>query len=562
MKLEEIQPLYIDNTQYNIHDYVNYVDDVINGRIVAGEYIRLACHRMRDWFDREDIYFDIDSVDKIIKVIYKLRHSAGRFHNKNFRLLGWQQFLIANIFGWKHKDTGLRVTQKVFCMVSRKNGKTALMAAICLASLIVDRQHQSEIDFVANSAKQASIAFDMTTSFIKSIDPNQRIFKRYRSEIRIPSLESKIQVLCSDSMTLDGYNASICILDEMHAMKDFSLYNVLRSSQGAREEPLMVCITTAGFLVGDMYPCYSMWQNSIDILRGKSIDDTQFSMIFQMDDGDDWEDESVWTKFCPSLGQTVAKTYLRDEINSAKNNQSLEIGVRTKNLNQWCQSEEIWLPHTLIKQSMQSFDINDLVEMGAQQAYLGVDLAAVSDLTAISLCTEIDGKYYFKSWAFVPEDNLETGVNSHMYFDWKRKQQIEVTEGNVTDYDYIIEKVKEIDRDMMLQNIGFDSWNSTQWVIKMTEEGFKMTPFSQAIGYFSRYTKEFERQLRAGNIVIDKNQVTEFCFQNAVLKTDINANVKPTKGKSKSGKIDVVISMIQAFGTLLNENNTFELEVV
>jgi len=558
-----IEPRYHKKDKtYNIRGYIDYANGVLNGKIVAGEYVRLACKRFFEFLERDDMYFDIDTVDKVINLIYKLKHTAGRFNKTPFKLLPWQQFIIANLFGFKWKSNDLRVTRNVFCMVSRKNGKTCLMSAICIAALLVDGNHEAEIDFISNSSKQAGIAFNMTTNFCKSIDPDQKIFKRYRSEIRIPVLSSKIQILSSDSMTLDGYNSSICVLDEMHAMKDWSLYNVMKSSQGAREEPIMCAITTAGFLVGD-YPCYSMWENSIAILRGQKQDDTTFSMIFQLDDDDAWDNEQIWKKACPSLGETVYTQYLRDEINAAKNNSSLEVGVRTKNLNMWCQSEDIWLSHDLIKRNMKPFEIEDLHEMGAQELYGGVDLAAVSDLTAISVCAPIEGKYYFKSWTFIPEDCLKEGINHELYFNWRRKKQIEVTEGNVTDYDYIIEKIREVDNIIFIRNILFDNWNSTQWAIDMTELGINCEPFSQSIGNFSRYVKEFQRQLLMGNVVIDDNLVTSFCFDNATLKFDHNDNCKPAKGGAKSGKIDVCISMIQAFAAcIIDQGNVFGVTVV
>lgn len=563
MNINEITPKYHKKDKtYNIRGYVDYAHGVLNGEIVACEYVRLACQRFVDWFDRDDIYFDLNAVDKIINLIYKLKHTAGRFNNKPFKLLPWQQFIICNLFGWKHNDTNLRVTRNVFVMVSRKNGKTCLATAICIAALLADGNHESEIDFVANSRAQSHIAFDMASNQCKSIDPNQKIFKRFRSEIRVPALESKIQVLASDSISLDGYNASICVLDEFHSQKDWSLYNVMKSSQGSREQPIFLTITTAGFLIGELYPCYSMWKNSIDILRNEKQDDTTFSMIFQLDPDDLWDDEAVWEKCCPSIDKTVYKQYMRDEIHAAKNNRSLEVGVKTKNLNMWMQSEEVWLPDTLISSSQQQLDIDDLIEMGAKELTCGVDLSAVSDLTAASLCAKIDNKYYFKNFAFLPEDCLIEGSNKEMYKQFKRNKYLNITQGNVVDYDYLVSLLKDIDNRLMIYKVFYDSWNATYFSIKMQENGFDMIPFSQSPGNFSKYVKEFERQLRMNNIVIDKNPITNWCFANSTLKFDINNNCKPIKSDNKYSKIDIVIAMIQAFAAQLDINNYFNFEVV
>ena len=349
----EPRTIKVENEDYNIRNYINYAKGVLDGTITAGQYIKLACKRFIERFNRDDMYFDVADVDKRIIFISKLKHTTGQHFGHRFKLLDWQQFCIANIFGWKWKETNKRVTQNVLIFVSRKNGKTALCAAIALASIICDGEHDMEIDLVANNAKQAGISLKHIQMFIKSIDPNEKLFKRFRNEVRIPALESNIQVLASDAMGLDGYSASVCILDEFHANKNWDIYNVMRSSMGARLNPLMICITTAGFLIGDAYPCYSMWQADIDILKGLKEDDSVFAAIFQKDDEDQWDDNRIWEKFCPSLNQTVSPDYIRTEINSAKNNTSLETGVRTKTINEWCQSEDIWLPHDLIKRNMQ-----------------------------------------------------------------------------------------------------------------------------------------------------------------------------------------------------------------
>ena len=550
-KFINIQPLYHNqNPSYNLHEYKQYVDDVLSGKIVANEYIKLACKRTLDFDKRDDMYFDTNDVDKRIRFIWKLKHTTGQHHNKHFELLPWQQFIIANIFGWKWKHNNLRVTRNVFVMISRKNGKTCLAAAILLAALVGDAEFDQEIDLVAANSKQAGIAFSHCCNFCESIDPSQTLFKKYRSEIRIPALKSKVQVLSSDSMGLDGFNASVVIFDELHAQKDWALYNVMKSSQGARQQPLMISLTTAGFLVGDCYPCYSMWSNCIDILRGEKEDFTQFSAIYQLDGTDDWQDESCWTKCSPSLNQTVFKSFMQDEVNAAKNNSSLEVGILTKTFNQWCQSSETWLSYDLLKSNSKPLDLEFFGQFKEDYSYVGVDLAAVSDLTAVSMMvhSSIDDKFYFKTFLFLPEDTIATHVNKRLYEEWRRKGYLIVTDGNVQDYDYIISKILEIDKVIPIKGISYDSWNATYFAVNCTKMNLPMYPFSQALGNFNRPTKEFERLLKMGRIVMDYNPAVLWCFGNSMLKFDFNENCKPIKSDTKSGKIDAVIAMMQALG--------------
>lgn len=556
-KFIELEPKYHEiDKDYNIRAYVDYVKGVLDGSIITNKLIYQACKRTLDFDDRDDIYFDYEDVDSRINFIWKLRHTTGAHYGHHFKLLPWQSWLIASIFGWKWKDTGYRVTRNVFLMISRKNGKTCTSAAIALAALIGDKTHNQEIDMVANNAKQASLAFDHIINFCGSVDPREKVFKKFRSEIRIPMLHSKIQVLSSDSMGLDGYNSSVVLFDEVHAQRDWKLYNVMKSSQGAREQPLMISLTTAGFLIGSSYPCYSMWETCKDILSGVKVDDTYFAAIYQLDDEDSWDDEDCWIKCSPSLDQTVYRSYMRDEINAAKNNSSLETGVRTKLLNQWCQSDNVWLPYDLIRSNMRKLSLEDLANLpDVSCAYLGVDLSAVSDLTALTLMVESEGTFYFKTWSFVPEDNLMNGLNTERYKEWSRTKEIEVTPGNVQDYDYILDLIMKIDKIIPIASIAYDTWNAVQFAVNATNQGLPLLPYSQSLGNFNRPTKMFELLLKSKRVVMDLNQPVLWCFASATLKHDFNDNCKPIKADQHNGKIDCCISMLESLGGYYLDTN-------
>ena len=557
MKFIDLTPKYHEKDhEYNIHGYVDYVKGVLDGSIVACEYIKLACQRTIDFDNRDDMYFDEEDVTRRINFIWKMRHSTGEHNRQHFKLLPWQLWLISQIFGWKWKDTGYRVTRKVFLMISRKNGKTAICSALSLAAMVGDAQSGQEIDIIANNSKQAGICFDQIKNYAESVDPLRKIFQTYRSEIRVPYFKSKIQVLSSESMGLDGWNSSVVIFDEFHAQKNWDLYNVMKSSQAAREQPLMIVLTTAGFLIGEAYPCYSTWETCIDILRKDKQDDAYFSAIYQLDEGDDWQDEECWIKCSPSLDQTVFRQFMREELTAAKNNVSLENGIRTKTLNEWRQSENVWLPYDLLKSNMQPMTVEEMSNLpNVSYAYIGVDLSAVSDLTALSLMVESEGKFYFKSWAFVPEDCLLSGQNAMRYRDWQKMGYIDVTDGNVQDYDYILSKIREIDRIIPIAGVYYDQWNAVQFAVNATNIGLPMYPYSQALGNFNRPTKMFELLLKKGDIVMDYNTMVLWCFANSTLKYDFNDNCKPIKADTKNGKIDTVIAMLQALGGYYLDNN-------
>ena len=391
------------------------------------------------------------------------------------------------------------------------------------------------------------------------VDTKGKIFKRYRDTIQIPKTKSKIQVLSSDAMGNDGYNSSCFILDEMHAMKTWDLYNVLISSQGMREQPLAIIITTAGFLLNG-YPCYEHRLTCLDILKGNKQDDSQFSAIYELDDGDEWNNEDNWLKCAPSLGQTVSYDYLREQVIAAKNNTALETGVLTKNFNKFCQTKEVWIPDNYLTNA---FDKIELDGLNDEDCYMGVDLSAISDLTAVSVMFPPNedrkihpDKFIFKNIIYVPESAFEESVNGDLYKIWKRNKYVKVTSGNVVDYDYILKDQLQIYDKTYLLAVGYDSWNATQWAIDATSEGLPLYPYSQAIGNFNRPTKYFEMLLRQGKIVIDYNPCVRWCFNNCELKYDHNNNTKPVKSAgNQDRKIDPIIAMIQALGTYLNKVN-------
>ena len=537
--------------------YNKYAQDVVEGRIVACESIKLACKRYISWFDRDDIEFDYDDVDKKIDLVRKMKHSKGIHARTNFELLPWQQFAFAGIFGWKWKDSGYRVTKKALLFVARKNGKTALAAALALCCAIADKENGAEVDIVANNAKQAEICYDQTKTYAESIDPKGKLFKRFRRDIKIPVTKSVIQVHSSDSMGLDGWNTSTAIIDEFHAAKDWRLYDVLISSMGMRTQPLMLIITTAGFLVGETYPCYSMYSICKQILNNIKEDDTMFSLLYELDEDDDWKDEKNWIKCSPSLGQTVRYDYMREQIRDAVNNTSLEVGVRTKNLNQFMQSSNIWISRDYIQKNMQEVNLEEYRD---EIAFGGCDLSVVCDLTAHSVCIPPNSdrlvnpdKFIFKTWLYIPEEAIENSSNKEYYKEWIRRGWAIKTAGNVVDYEHILKDQLEVSRTISFVDYGYDQYNASSWAITAEQSGLPLCIYGQSIGHFNGPTKFFEMLVRSRKCIIDTNPAVDWCFGNVELMIDHNENTKPAKANGdKNAKIDPVISMLEALGCYLN----------
>ena len=525
--------------------YYHYVEDVLNGKIVVGELIKLACQRFKDDLQREDIYFNESVVDKAINFIGTLKHFMGKSSGKHFKLENWQQFIIANIVGWYWKDGNTRRFTSSYIEVSRKNGKTALAAALCLYYLIADGEDGAEVDLAANSKEQAEIAFEFCSSFSKQLDPKGKYLKPYRDNVQFALNNSKLKVFAADDSKLDGFNASFGLIDEYHAAKNSKVRDVIKSSMGMRNNPHLCTITTAGF--DKTLPCYKLRSTSIEILNKLKTDDSMFIAIYSLDDKDDWTDKDNWVKCTPNLNITVTSKYIKEQVQSAINNPSEEVGVKTKTLNLWCDVADVWLPESYIVKASKDIHLENFRDC---ECYIGVDLSATSDLTAVSYLIEKDNIYYFKTDYYLPESALVDKPDRETYKLWKQQGLITITTGNVTDYDYITNDIVAASNILNIQKIGYDKWNATQWAIHATEIGLPLEEYPQTMGNFNRPTKELERLILSGNTVIDNNEITRWCFRNVELKSDYNGNVKPNKG-IRSKKIDGVIAIIQALGMYL-----------
>lgn len=533
--------------KYKDKEYIKYINDVIDNKIVVSNTIKQAVNRIIQLSEKEEYYIDIDAVDRVIQFISLIKHYLGKHSGEPFKLLSWQQFMIFAIYGLKYKKDGTRLTRNVYIQMARKNGKSALCAALSLYHLVADGEQASQIFFAANSREQAKILLDITSNFAKSLDPKGKLLTIYRDTIKLKN--NFIKVVSADTSKLDGYNLSFAVIDEVHEAKDSRMSDIISSSMGMREQPLLIEITTAGF--NQFSYCKEKYNTAKEILSGIKEDDSLQAFIFELDENDNWDNKEVWGKANPCLGITVTEDYLQSEIQKAKNTSSLEVSVKTKNLNMWVQSSSVWISDNIINNSIQNIDL-EYFRNKEVVAYLGVDLSAVADLTAISVLIHYDEKYYFKQFYFLPEDSIVSHENSELYKKWRRKKLLNVTSGNVTDYDYITSLIKQINEIITISHIAYDSWNATQWAIQATAEGLPLEPYSQALGNFNRPTKEFERLILSDKIVIDNNEITKYCLQNVVIKQDHNDNSKPIKTE-RQNKIDGVIAMLQALGILLQQ---------
>lgn len=521
--------------------YFQYVDDVLEGKIPTGNLIKLACKRFNRFLERDDIYLDEAEIDRCVLYISQMKHFLGKSAGKNFVLEPWQQFVVANVLGLKYKSTKKRVCNETNIMIARKNGKDALIGAICDYLLIADGEAAPEIVVAANSTDQAKICFKYISEFGKSLDPKGKILKYYRNYVTVPSNNGVVKVISSDPTKADGMNISCFVVDEMHENRDRRMYDVLKSSQGMREQPLAIIISTAGFHLDGPY--YDMYKLSVEILNDVKQMDNFFPFIWQLDEGDDWSDSNNFIKANPNLDVTVTKDFITQEVNKAKVDPTALNGVLVKNLNMWQQSAMAWISRENVVKCMKDINIDDYV---GYTAYIGVDLSSVNDMTAMSVLIPIgDEKYVLKNYAFLPEETMKDHPNRELYQKFHQDGDMIMTSGNIVDFDYVTKLIYDLSQKLSISGIFYDPYNSGTWSIQCTDLGFNMQPVSQGLLNFNSPTRQFEKWVLGENLIIDKSSLFLWCVGNCSLKEDWNDNRKPIKSSANS-KIDCVIAALMA----------------
>ena len=532
----------IENTQY-----YQYAIDVTNGDISASKQTINACKRFLADLQNPKFIFKPEKVERCLKFCRLCKHYLGKFRGRNFEPLPWQQFIIANIIGfyWAERSD-IRRFNESYIEVPRKSGKTFLAAVLALYFLLADGEGSPQVILCAATKEQAALTdLEAVKGILGMLDPKHRLAKVQRSLIK--PKDGFMKVVATDT-PLDGLNVSFGLLDEFHETTTDSAKNALKLSMGARKSPHLATITTAGF--DKSLPCYKVHTYCENILDGKMVDDAFFAIIYSIDDGDDWKDPNTWAKANPSLGITNSPDFIESEVQKAVNEPLTEVAVKTKLLDVWCDSEFTWIQDDIVVKSMK---IIDLEQFRGDYCYIGIDLASVSDLTAVTLMFSRGGKFHFKTIYYIPSDALRTKQNREKYAYWQKVGDLRVIDGNVTDYGVILQNLLEINQICPIILISYDAYNSTQFIISCTNEGFNCLPFSQALGSFNRPMKEFERMMYKGDIVIDQNEATRYCFQNVEIKTDFHGNCKPfKKDMADARKIDGVIAMLMAYGGFLD----------
>lgn len=534
-----------------------YARGVVSGKIIACHWIKQACKRFLSDLERKDIFFDVEEANRVVNFFeLYLCHWEGKWAGEPLILEDWQKFVIQQIFAWK-KD-GKRRIRRVYIQIARKNGKTSFAAGIALYHLFADFENAPQIFVGANNEDQAKIC---TNTCGRMIEASPRLRKLLQNgQVKISSYNEKvhtvtyrakngqINAMSRDAGTKDGFNPSLGIIDEYHEAKNDKLLNVISSGQGAREQPLLITITTAGF--NKQGPCHSQLRKmSTEILDGITTDDSFLAFIFEQDPDDDWRDVKTFPKSNPNMGVSVFPGFLTDRLNEAiTQGGTTEVDFKTKNLNTWVDAAKVWVPDEVwIKNNNLKLKPSDL--KGAL-CYGGLDCAKSVDLNAFVLIfpefDEINSKVIspFLPFFWLPEEKLKTPDHIN-YKKWCDEKLIIKTEGNIADYIRIENDILNIIEQYDFRGYDYDHAYAGNVASNHAAQGLQVTPLRQGFLSLTGPTNELERMAVGGLLEHFNNPVIRWMMSNVVIDMDAAGNIKPNKAKSQN-KIDGVAALINA----------------
>lgn len=497
-----------------------------------------------------DFWFDKKAADLAVAFFEKLLvHSKGEWAGQPFRLQDWQRDdIIRPLFGWKRQD-GTRRYRTAYIEIPRKNGKSTLSAGLALYLLFADGEPGAEVYSAAADTDQARIVFEEAQRMVESSPALSQHGKVFRRSIIVPSERSTYRVISADAHTKHGFNAHGIVFDELHAQPNRELWDVLNTSTGARRQPLMIMITTAGVYDPESI-CWEQHEYARQVLDGTIDDPSYFAYIAAADEADDWTSPVVWAKANPGLGVTIKLDYLEGECKRALNSPAYQNTFRRLHLNQWTAQEERWLDMAAWNACKQP-----MPDLRGRSCYGGLDLASTTDIAAFVLVfppLDENEPYWLMPFFWIPKDNLIERVRRDRvpYDAWLRDGLIQATPGNVIDYYYIEQTIRQLALEYDIQEIAFDRWGATLLYQRMEEARMTMVQFGQGFASMSPPMKEFLKLVLSQKIAHDGNPVLRWMADNVVARVDPAGNVKPDKAKSKA-KIDGIVASIMGLDRAL-----------
>jgi phage terminase large subunit-like protein len=528
-----------------------YARAVVAGRIVASRLTVAACKRHLDDLERRDFPFEfsVDEANRICGFVETFPHVKGQWARARqwIRLEDWQCFVLCVSHGWLERETRNRRFRSVYIEVPRKNAKTTLSAPVALDKLTADGEQGAEVVVAATKKEQANIAFGIAQSMTKKSEAFRTEFGVMVRAHSILCLEtdSTFKALDSRGQTQDGANLHFSLNDELHAWKGRELYSVLETAMGSRAQPMMWNITTAGADQSGI--CYELRQYLEKILLGVHRDERFFGVIYTVDEGDDIYSERTWKKANPNYGVSVLPHDMKTLANKARNNPKSRADFKMKRLNVW------------INAAAQYFDVDawkdcadpnlKLADFVGEPCRIGLDLASKRDINAKIKIFRRGIDYYLFPKFWLPRQAVLDGANAS-YRGWEEEGWLNVTEGNVVDYEAIRESVEEDADSFDVEEVGFDPHQAYHLIRLLMDAGIRCAEIRPTVLNFSEPMKELDKLIAERRIHHDGNPVMAWMLSNVTAVLDRKDNVYPRKEREEN-KIDGPIAAIMALASWL-----------
>jgi phage terminase large subunit-like protein len=530
-----------------------YALDVISGKVPAGGWVRKAAQRHLD--DLEKVkkktwpyLFDPDKGAKVCRFIEKLPHTKGQWaaRKERIKLRPWQCFLVVVLFGWLRKSNGKRRFQWAYWEIPRKNGKSILAAGIGLYLFTSDGEFGAEVYSGATSEKQAWEVFKPAKLMMER---SPKFAKHLGVEVNAKSLTrlkdgSKFEPVIGNPG--DGPSPSCAIVDEYHEHDTPALYDTMETGMGAREQPLMLVITTAGSNIAG--PCHEKHDEVRKVLDGVLENDQLFGCIFGIDKEDDWASPASLIKANPNWGVSIDADRLLAQQRQAMQHPLQQNKFKTKHLN-------VWTSVLAGVMNMQQWELCadrmlDEDELKGSDCWIATDLASKSDLCAEQRLYRRDshGKahYYLFGTYWLPEEAIEEqGPNHAHYVKWVKQGLLIETEGATVDFELITETIIEDCKRINPREAVFDPFNAVQMMQAVMKNKIEAVEFVQTAANFAVPLDELLSAVKDGRFHHDGNEITTWCMSNMVARPAKKGLVAPIKQKDHQ-KIDGAIAAIMA----------------
>lgn len=538
---------------------IKYARQITKGKISSGEYVQLACQRFLDDLKRKDIKFDPGRAEDFIFFVQALPHVKGaKFAGTPLILQPWQVFIFVNLFGFFNLD-GTRRFQEAFILVPRKNGKSIMVTALGLWMLILDGEVGAEVYCGATSEKQANFVFRPAKLMLAKCPDLVSDFglEVMAEAISKPDDDSTFQRVIGDPG--DGGSPSCGIVDEYHEHKNADLYNTLKTGMGARDNPMLVTITTAGHNIAG--PCFELMEECQKILKKVFDDkasDSVFAVMWGIDEGDDWTKPESLIKANPNIGISVSEKWLMKQQVQAVRSTKDQGPFKTKHLNVWVNATATFLNFEEWKKcgdtSMKEEDFSDW------QCMMGVDLSSRIDITAdakVFYKEDEDGAMQYRVFAnfWLPDARVTEEGAPKYYEHWKEEGLLNVCEGDEIEVAQVVKSIVDDCEDFYVEEIAFDPWKSAGYEQQLEVTGVPITRFPQTIGQYTAPMWELEAAVKSGRLKHNSNKILDWMVTNLEVQRDTNGNVKPRKENSAK-KIDGMTAVIMGIGRAMHQGES------